>query len=345
MNTPRTLQEAIIYFSDPDRAFEFAVKLRWPDGKVHCPRCSSESNYAITRKTKKGTARLWLCRGCNRQFTLKVNTIFEDSAVTLDKWMTAFWMLVNCKNGVSSMEIHRTLGVTQKTAWFMLQRLRTALHNRTFGATKKMGGPDSELEADETYVGGRTEYMHRNKREKVEGLGPFKNKTIVQGILDRNLRQVRAHVVPNVSREVLQAAILKNVGYGSKIYTDSAVAYESGLNWRFVHDVVNKSEGYVRGRVHTNGMENFWSLLKRGLKGTYVAVEPFHLYRYIDEQVFRYNNRATKERPTNDADRFALAMSQVAGRRLTYSELTGKDGSPRHAPTRAWEAENIKYPF
>ncbi len=327
MKSPRTLQEAIVYFSDPQRAFDYAVKLRWPDGKIICPRCSSEKNYFI--KTRK----LWLCRGCNRQFTLKVNTIFEDSPLGLDKWMAAFWMLVNCKNGISSMEIHRSLGITQKSAWFMLQRLRSALHNRTFGSTTKLGGPDSELEADETFIGGLTKNMHKGRRLNVDGLGPYKNKTIVQGILDRNMRQVRANVVPNVKRETLQNEILKNVKYGSTVYTDSAVSYEQGMQWRFVHDVVNHTETYVRGRVHTNGMENFWSLLKRGLKGTYVAVEPFHLSRYVDEQVFRYNNRKDK----NDADRFAIAMSQIAGRRLTYAELTGKDESPRHETTRTRE--------
>jgi transposase-like protein len=334
MKTPRTLQEAIIYFADPDRAFDYAVKLRWPDGKIICPRCSSDKHYPIRSKTKKGDVRrLWLCRGCNKQFTLKVNTIFEDSPIGLDKWMTAFWMLVNCKNGVSSVEISNTVGITQKSAWFMLQRLRTALHNRTFGATKKLGGPDSELEADETFIGGVTKNMHKDRRRKVEGAGPYQNKTIVQGILDRNLRQIRATVVPNVTRETLQSVILKNVKHGSKIYTDEAVAYSAGMNWRFVHEVVNKSESYVRGQVHVNGVENFWSLLKRGLKGTYVAVEPFHLFRYIDEQVFRYNNRKDGENKVSDATRFVRAMSQVAGRRLTYSELTGKDGSPRHATT------------
>lgn len=333
MKPPRTLQEAIVYFSDPQRAFDYAVSLRWPDSKVHCPRCSSESNYFIK------TRRIWLCRGCNKQFTLKVNTIFEDSPIGLDKWMTGFWMLVNCKNGVSSMEIHRTLGITQKSAWFMLQRLRTALHNRSFGSTTKLGGPDSEVEADETYVGGKIQNMHRNAdlKYKVETRGPNFNKTIVQGILDRNLREVRATIVPNVKRETLQNELLKNVKYGTKLYTDDAVAYESGLQRRFVHDYVNKTQAYVRGRVHVNGMENFWSLLKRSLRGTYVAVEPFHLGKYVDEQVFRYNNRATKERPTNDAQRFKLAMSQVAGRRLTYTELTGKDQSPRHEATGAGE--------
>ncbi len=338
MKPPKTLQEAIVYFADSDRAFEFAVKLRWPDGKVICPRCSSAKHYFI--KTRK----LWLCRGCDKQFTLKVNTIFEDSAIGLDKWMTAFWMLVNCKNGVSSMEIHRTIGVTQKTAWFMLQRLRAALHNRTFGFTKKIGGPDTEIEVDETFVGGKVKNMHRSRRERFaaqEGFtGAATGKAIVQGILDRNLRQVRATVVPNVKRETLQSQILKQVKYGTKVYTDDAVAYEQGMQSRFVHEFVNKTETYVRGRIHVNGMENFWSLLKRGLKGTYVAVEPFHLFRYVDEQVFRFNNRKDGDYKLTDADRFARAMSQIAGRRLTYSELTGKDTDSLHtSETRARETE------
>ena len=273
MKPPRTLQEAIVYFSDPQRAFDYAVSLRWPDGKVHCPRCSSEANYFIK------TRRIWLCRGCNEQFTLKVNTIFEDSPLGLDKWMTGFWMLVNCKNGISSMEIHRSLGITQKSAWFMLQRLRTALHNRSFGSTAKMGGPESEVEVDETFVGGKIQNMHRNAKTKyrVNTFGPNFNKTIVQGILDRNLREVRATIVPNVKRETLQNEILKNVRYGTKVYTDDAVAYDNGLQRRFVHDFVNKTQAYVRGQVHVNGMENFWSLLKRGLKGPTLLLSPFIL--------------------------------------------------------------------
>jgi transposase-like protein len=252
MKAPRTLQEVIVYFSDPQRAFDYAVSLRWPNGKVHCPRCSSEKNYFIK------TRRIWLCRGCNKQFTLKVNTIFEDSPIGLDKWMTGFWMLVNCKNGVSSMEIHRTLGITQKSAWFMLQRLRTALHNRTFGSTTKLGGPDTEVEADETFIGGLTKNMHKARKIRMaQQPGIHGGKTVVQGILDRNLRQIRATVVPDVKRETLQNILLKNVKYGSKVYTDDAVGYESGMQWRFIHDVINHSEVYVRGQVHTNGLENF----------------------------------------------------------------------------------------
>jgi transposase-like protein len=329
MPEPKTLQEAIVYFADPDRAFEFAKRLRWPDGTVVCPRCSTAKNSFI--KTRK----LWFCYTCKKQFTIKVKTIMEDSPITLDKWMTAFWLLANAKNGISSHELGRSLGVTQTTAWFMLQRIREVMEGRKFGAKNKIGGEGNEVEADETFVGGRVKNMHRTKRTKymLDSRGPNFNKTIVHGILDRDLRQVRARVVPNVTRETLQDQILKSVKFGSTIYTDAAVAYESGLQRTFVHDVVDKTQAYVRGRVHVNGMENFWSLMKRTLKGTYVAVEPFHLQRYVNEQVFRFNNRATKDNPLNDSDRFVFLMSQVLGHRLTYSDLTGKSESPHHAPT------------
>jgi transposase-like protein len=182
--------------------------------------------------------------------------------------------------------------------------------------------------------------MHKDRKARLFAQGGLHGgKTAVQGIFDREARQVRAHVVPDVKRETLQNAVLANVKYGSTVYTDNAVGYDL-LHNRFVHDVVNHAETYVKGRVHTNSLENFWSLLKRGLRGTYVAVEPFHLTRYIDEQVFRFNNRATRDNPLNDADRFALAMRQVAGRRLTYAELTGKDtDSLHHVSTGAGETQ------
>jgi|ERR1700679_838288 transposase-like protein len=338
--TPKTLQEAIVYFSDPDRCFEYAKKLRWPDGNVICPRCNAAKNSFI--KTRK----LWFCYACKKQFTIKVKTIMEDSPITLDKWMSAFWLLSNSKNGISSHELGRSLGVTQTTAWFMLQRVRKVLkEDFGYGPLRKIGGVGNELEADEAFIGGRVEYMHRNRREEAEGAGPRKNKTIVQGILDRNLRQVRAHVVPNLTREVLQREILRNVKYGSTVYTDEASAYMHGMQWRYIHDVVNKTESYVRGRVHVNGIENFWALLKRSLRGTYVAVEPFHLSRYVDEQVFRFNNRSTKEQRRSDTDRFELAMSNVLGRRLTYADLTGKSDSPHHETTGTRETPQTDVPF
>jgi transposase-like protein len=330
MKQPRTLQEAIAYFADPQRAFDYAVKLRWPNGEISCPRCTARKFSFIK------TRRIWFCYACKRQFTVKVKTIMEDSALGLDKWMTAVWMLVACKNGISSHELGRMLGITQKSAWFMLHRIREALKKHSFDTTK-IGGEGNELEVDETFVGGKVANMHRSRRTRFaiqEGyIGAATGKTIVQGILDRNLRKIRATVVPNVTRETLQDEILKNVKFGSTVYTDSAVAYDNGMQRRFVHDFVNKTESYVKGRVHVNGMENFWSLLKRSLRGTYVAVEPFHLARYVDEQVFRYNNRKNGDHKLTDADRFAVAMSQVAGRRLTYSDLTGKSESPHHEAT------------
>lgn len=339
MQEPKTLKEAIEYFADKDRAFEFAKNLRWPDGNVVCPRCGAAKNSFV--KTRK----LWFCYGCKKQFTIKVKTIFEDSALGLDKWMVAFWLLANSRNGVSSHELGRTLGVTQTTAWFMLQRIREVMKGKKFGSSTKIGGSGSEVETDETFVGGRVQNMHKGRKLRYNQLGGYHGgKTIVHGALDRTLRKVRATVVPNVKRETLQDAILNNVKYGSTIYTDDAVAYMDGLQKNFVHEIVNKTETYVRGRVHVNGMENFWSLLKRGLKGTYVCVEPFHLSRYVDEQVFRYNNRRHDDRTKiTDAERFKTALSFVLGKRLTYSDLTGKSDSPHHAPTGTGTAEQVPF--
>jgi transposase-like protein len=315
MEKPKTLQEAIQYFSDEQVCIDAVAKMRWPDGP-QCPACFAMKPYYL--KTQKR----FKCRECRRQFSVKLGTIFEDSPVPLQKWMPAIWLLTNCKNGVSSWEIHRALGVTQKTAWFMLHRIRLGMkENYRHGPLRKIGGPASEVEVDETFVGGRKDNMHKDKKVRYEARGGAYGKAIVQGILDRTAREVRAKVVPDVKRETLQTEILRQVKYGTKVYTDEAVAYEQGMQWRFVHDMVNKTETYVRGRVHVNGMENFWSLLKRGLKGTYVAVEPYHLDRYVDEQVFRFNNR---RKPMDDYARFEKVLGQIAHKRLTYAELTGK---------------------
>jgi len=321
MKEPRTLQEAIAYFSDADRAFDFAGKLRWPDGKVVCPRCGSDSNYFI--KTRK----LWLCRGCDKQFTLKVGTIFEDSALGLDKWMVAFWMLVNCRNGISSCELARTLGITQKSAWFMLQRLRLALQEKSF---VKLGGPGTEVEVDETFIGGKARFMHKDRRIKTKVREGNWGKAIVMGMLERD-GKVTAKVIPDRKKDALRVAILNTIDAGSLIYTDEHVAYPAAISRDYTHKIVNHLEHYVDGAVHTQGLENFWSLLKRGLGGTYVSVEPFHLFRYVDEQAFRFNTRkGSNGQKISDAARFAEAMSRVYGHRLTYSQLTGKDESPRH---------------
>jgi len=301
------------------------VAMRWPDGKVRCPKCESE------KVTYLAKARVYKCYGDHPKpkFSLKVGTVFEDSPIPLEKWLPAVWMLVNDKNGISSWELHRALGVTQKSAWFMLHRIRVALKRHGFVNPGKLGGEGKEVEVDESFVGGKVGNMHKDRRARFAaergGRGGVTGKTAVQGILDRDLRQVRAQVVPNISRKTLQDEVLKNVKYGSTVYSDNAIAYDQ-LHYRFVHDVVDHTKEYVKGRVHTNGLENFWSLMKRGLKGTYVCVEPFHMNRYVDEQVFRYNNRGNKENPMTDADRFGLAVTQIIGKRLTYAELTGKTG-------------------
>jgi transposase-like protein len=329
LNIPRTLLECSRYFAgNPDIAVEFLAAMRWKDG-VECPHCRSKAAHSYLK-----TRHIWKCKDCKKQFSVKAGTVFEDSPVPLDKWMMVVWLVVNCKNGVSSWEIHRHLKVTQKTAWFMLHRVRLALHD---GSVEKAGATgNNEVEVDEAYIGGKVKNMHKSRRDKVQAaidnnVPRWKNtqkypgKTAVMGILDRDLRKIRAKVVPDVKRETLQYEILNQVEFGAKLYSDDAVAYNE-LASIYAHEVVNHAQEYVRGRVHTNGLENFWALLKRGLRGTYVAVEPFHLERYVDEQVFRYNNRATKDNPLNDSDRFVLALSQIAGKRLTYKELTGKEG-------------------
>jgi transposase-like protein len=315
--SPKTLQETIQHFSEFENCRVFMTALRWPDSKVRCPRCDSEKVKYLSN------ARVYWCAGghASPKFSLKVGTVFEDSPIALEKWLPAVWMLVNDKNGISSWELHRALGVTQKTAWFMLHRIRAALKT---GGFVKLGGDDGgPVEVDETFIGAQKRYMHAEKKQRFPG--KMDNKIAVMGFLDRELRQVRTKVVPNIKRETLQDEVLSHIHRGSRVYTDTAGAYD---RWHqdFVHEMVNKAETYVRGQVHVNGLENFWSCVKRTLKGTYIAVEPFHLERYLDEQMFRYNNRATKDNPLNDSDRFVYALSQIVGKRLTYSELTGKEG-------------------
>jgi transposase-like protein len=289
--------------------------MRWMDG-VKCGYCDAAQPYYL--KTQKR----WKCRKCRKQFSVKVNSIFEDSPISLKKWLPALWLIVNCKNGISSYEVARDLGVTQKTAWFMLQRLRLALKA---GGIVKLGGTGGPVEVDETFIGGNPKNMHEDKRLALKvGMNGYAEKTAVVGMLDRDTRQVRAQVVPNVKRETLQSAILNGIERKSTVYTDGWPGYDSLAARDFVHDTVNHATEYVRGQVHTQGIENFWALLKRGLKGTYVAVEPFHLDRYLDEQVLRFNHRATRDNPLTDLDRFLAALSQVANKRLTYAELTGK---------------------
>ncbi|HTV09085.1 MAG TPA: IS1595 family transposase [Candidatus Aquilonibacter sp.] len=325
MDSPKTLLEAVQYFSDAERCRQFMIEVRWADGIVRCPICQSEK---VTYLEK---AKVYRCYGKHpkQKFSLKVGTVFEDSPIGLDKWLPAAWMLSNCRNGVSSYELSRSLGVTQKSAWFMLHRIRLAMKDQ---APALLGGPDGGVvEVDESFVGGDPKNWHKERREKRrkevrsprvrEYQNRFTHKTAIIGMIDRDSRKVRAKVVPNVKRDTLQKEILDTIEFGSKVYTDQAVSYSS-LKDQYVHETVNHAVQYVNGQVHTNSLENFWSLMKRNLAGTYVAVEPFHLDRYLDEQVFRFNHRINE----NDSSRFRKVVAQLTGKRLTYEELTGKVG-------------------
>jgi transposase-like protein len=314
---PTTLQEAIVFFSDVDNCREWIIPRRWPSS-VECPRCGG-TNVSFMPKYNR-----WQCgaRHASRQFTVKTGTIFEDSPVGLDKWLMAMWQVVNDRNGISSYEVHRMIGVSQKTAWFLDHRIRHAL---TTGSIDKMSG---EIEADETFVGGKARNMHADvKARKITGTGG-KDKAMVLGILERSKdgkpSKVRTKVVDNRMKKALQSEIRQHVEAGSAIFTDALKSYD-GLT-EFEHQVVDHAVEYVRGNVHTNGLENFWSLLKRGLKGRYISVEPFHLFRYLDEQMFRYNNRKDDDgAPLKDFDRFDIAVRQIVGKRLTWNHLTGKE--------------------
>jgi transposase-like protein len=315
MDSPKTLQAAIKHYSDEQVCIDAVARMRWPNGP-ECPACGHKEHYYLK------TQRRWKCKECYKQFTVKLGTVFEDSPISLTKWLPALWMLCNCKNGISSYELARDLGVSQKAGWFMLQRLRLALQD---GSIVKIGGSGTEVEVDETFIGGKARNMHKNRRIKTKVREGNWGKTVVMGMLERG-GHVKTKVIPNRRKPALHAAIAENVAAGTQLYTDEHNGYMD-ISPDYMHNIVNHLENYVDGRVHTNGMENFWSLLKRGLNGTYVAVEPFHLFRYVDEQVFRYNHRKGADgSKMSDSDRFQLALSQIAGKRLTFAEVTGKVG-------------------
>ncbi len=315
VSDPKTLQQAIKYFADPDNCVQWLAAQRWPDGNVKCPTCGVENPRYIS------TRRLWECREKHerRQFSIKVGTIFEDSPISLEKWLLAVWMVTNCKNGVSSYEIHRDIGVTQKSAWFMLHRIRLAMQG---DSVPEMGGEGETVEVDETYIGGAARNMHKFVRER-KYRGGGSGKTAVFGLLERNYvtgkSKVHARVVPEQWKDEVNAIIKETVRPQSNIYSDEHGAYYHLGSEGFRHAFIRHAETYVDGVIHTNGIENFWSLLKRGIKGTYVSVEPFHMFRYLDEQAFRFN-----ERFGDDGDRFKTVVKQIVGKRLTFDELTGK---------------------
>ncbi|MEI6165465.1 MAG: IS1595 family transposase [Planctomycetota bacterium] len=336
MNTdelPKTLLQAVTHFADEGRAHDFLVAMRWPGG-VRCAHCNSENIGKLSVSVVKGKTdkdgkpkpdkvrRVWNCKECKQQFTAKIGTIFAESALPLSKWLPALWLVVNAKNGVSSCELGRALGVTQKTAWFMGHRIRTSIQRG--GGIVRM---DGVVEVDESFIGGLARNMHADKRaQKIKGTGG-KGKTAVMGLLQRHseknpVSRVVTNVIPNTRHEVLSGEIRKYVLKGAELQTDAHAGY-LGMD-DYTHKVVDHAECYVKDGVHTNGLENYWCLLKRTIKGTYVHCAPFHLFRYLDEQTYRFN-----ERKGDDRARFVDAVQTTKNRRLTWKKLTGKSDQKR----------------
>ena len=306
---PKTLVEAIQYFSVTETAHSFFVSIRWPDG-VTCPYCENRNLSFIT------TRRVWHCKECKKRFSAKVGTVMEDSPIKLETWMIAMWLITGAKNGISSCEVARAIGVCQKTAWFLLHRIRFVMRTGSF---KKM---DGEVETDETYIGGKAKNMHAGKRQEMRERG-FP-KTAVMGFRERD-GEVRTMVIPDNTKETLQAKVRENVEEGADLFTDSARAY-NGLSEDYTHRTVDHKNGqyvveYQEGdrdlQAHTNGIEGYWNLLDRTYHGTYIIMSPQHQERYLAEQDFRYNTRKLK-----DGERFMVVLKQSDGKRLTYLALT-----------------------
>lgn len=321
---PETHIEAVRFFGNDENCHEFLTSMRWPEG-VTCPHCKSQavglSVSSMRSRSKRTpevmlTRRVWNCKGCHKQFTVKTGTIFEASPIPLTKWLPAVWMICNCKNGISSYELGRSLGVTQKTAWFMGHRIRLAMREGFFEVA-------GEAEADETYVGGKVRNMTVKQKQAKYGHrkpgGPC-SKQPVLGILQRSETPGNSRVVvrqvKNATAKELGPHLIENIKPGTWLYTDMHRTYRA-FETHYIHACVDHAVEYVNGKVHTNGLENFWSLLKRTLGGTYVRVLPAHMFRYLDEQACRFNARRD-----DDRDRFLSTMERVTGRRLTWDVLT-----------------------
>lgn len=308
---PTTLVEAVRFFADPENCDSYIKGIRWPDGMKCCPKCGSTAVGEIRSRGK------WQCRekGCRKQFSLTVGTIMEASHLRLDQWLVAVWMIVNCRNGVSSCEIARAIDCKQQSAWHLLHRIRAIL------AQEGDGQFTGTVEADETYVGGLFKFMSEERRERARQKGR-KGKAVVHAIKERRSGKVRAEVIPEDASGTAREIVVRNVKKGSRLYTDEGAAYKWASESWYQHESVNHKREYVRGKVHTNGCENFFNCLRRGVKGTYIKPTAEHLQAYVDEAVFRFNVRLESE-----WTRFNSAVRMIVGKRLTYSELT--DGAKR----------------
>lgn len=296
------------HLRSPEAAVEYLERLRWPNGPV-CPHCG-EFECKFYRLNVKSTKRkLWKCGACRKQFTVTVGTIFQDSHITLDKWLLAFHLLCSSKKGMSALQIQRMLRLgSYKTAWHMCHRIRWAMAEPT--STRLLAGV---VEADETYVGGKA----RNRKKRYQGVtktGRGTDKAPVMALVERG-GEVRSTHIANVSGDQVKSVIRRHVAREARIMTDSFRSY-AGLDREFAsHETVNHVDEYVRGDVHTNTAENFFAILKRGITGSYHFVSEAHLHRYLSEFDFRYNARHL-----TDSERTQLALSKTQGKRLMYAD-------------------------
>ena len=291
-------------FPDDETAERWFVQQRWPDGVI-CPFCDSKR---ITDNSARESMP-YRCKDCKKRFSVKTDSVMHSSKIGYQKWAIAIYLVTTSLKGVSSMKLHRDLGITQKAAWHMLHRIREAYSD-------EYGPFDGEVEVDETYMGGRKRNKHASKKLNA-GRGPV-GKTAVVGMKDRESKQVTAEVVPTTDRQTLQMFVIDNTTEEATVYTDNAGAYR---NLPRRHGIVNHGIGeYVRAQIHTNGVESFWATLKRGVMGTYHHMSPKHLHRYVDEFSGRHNNR-----PLDTEEQMKSLVEGAAGKRLRYEDLIAEE--------------------
>jgi transposase-like protein len=322
----RTISDIAIYFQEQKTCIEYLTQLRW-QGKPKCAFCGHEHVYQL-----KGKYVRFKCAKCRKHFSALKGSIFENSTVPLYKWFMAIFIMTTHRKGISSVQVSRDIGVTQKTAWFMMQRVRNAFKMQSF-SYDKIGGHGKITEVDEAYLGGKPGNMHAAKRTAKRLME--EKKIAVAGAVERG-GEVRLQVIERTSYKNIVPFLVRNIHLGTSLMTDDHIAYNN-VSRKFEHQTIKHMlKEYVRGEVHTNTIENFWSLLKRGIYGTYHGISPYHAQNYLEEFAFRFNSRNITE-----AQRFDKMVS-LSNHRITYKTLIShgqnKTKEKRKAKNRQTEA-------